>query len=93
MVKTAKICAPSSHAATRVDEAHTTDFLIGKIRECLGQGCPYARAFRDIAIENQAGIIRLRGHVGSFYLKQVLQTYVARVDGVRQVENWVHVTS
>ena len=93
MIKNAKMISPSPSGTPRLGEAHVSDLLIGQIRECLGETCPYSRAFRDIAIENQTGIIRLRGRVGSFYLKQVLQTYVAKVDGVKQVENCVEVMS
>ena len=36
-------------------------------------------------------VLTLRGSVPSFYLKQVLQTAVRNLDGVRQVDNRVQV--
>jgi hypothetical protein len=41
--------------------------------------------------ENDGGVLTVRGRVPSFYLKQVLQTILKRVDGVRMVDNQVDV--
>jgi len=35
----------------------------------------------------------LRGRVPSFYLKQILQTWLRRLDGVEQIDNQVDVVS
>ena len=39
----------------------------------------------------EAGIVELRGTVGSYYLKQVAQELVQRVKAVRQVRNSIEV--
>lgn len=41
--------------------------------------------------ENDGGILTVRGRVPSFYLKQVLQTILKRLEGVRKVDNQVDV--
>jgi hypothetical protein len=44
-------------------------------------------------MEERDGVLIIRGRVPSFYLKQVLQTALREVDGVRQVDNRVQVAS
>ncbi len=39
------------------------------------------------------GVLVVRGFVPSFYLKQVLQTAIQSLDGVRVIDNQVQVTS
>jgi osmotically-inducible protein OsmY len=51
---------------------------------------PYAELWR-ITCEYHEGILTLRGHVSSFYMKQIAQTIVLRVDGVERVVNRVEV--
>ena len=46
---------------------------------------------RHIRIENHAGDVVLHGVVPSFYLKQVLQTIIRGVEGVRRIDNRVDV--
>jgi hypothetical protein len=41
--------------------------------------------------ENDGDVLTVRGRVPSFYLKQLLQTILMRVDGVRMVDNQVDV--
>lgn len=48
---------------------------------------------RHIRIENHAGHVVLHGVVPSFYLKQVLQTIIRGVEGVRRIDNQVDVRS
>lgn len=42
-------------------------------------------------IEFDAGLVRLRGELHSYYLKQMAQELAKKVDGVNQVENAVEV--
>ena len=71
----------------------SADELAARITQYLAAVCPYRSAFRDIAVEDDRGVIRLRGQVASFYMKQLLQTYVAKVEGVQRIENLVDVIS
>ena len=57
--------------------------------ECL-QNSPY-RAVRRVLCECDHGILFLRGHLSTFYEKQVAQETVARVKGVTQVRNEIEV--
>ena len=68
-----------------------TDPLAMQIRKHLAHACPYPTAFRHVDVENVNGVIRLRGRVASFYLKQMLQTYVGKLEGVKQIDNVVEV--
>ncbi len=51
---------------------------------------PY-RALRAVLCECDQGILLLRGHLPSFYYKQLAQEAVARVQGVSQVINEIKV--
>jgi osmotically-inducible protein OsmY len=51
---------------------------------------PY-RALRAISCEYDQGVLLLRGHVPSFYQKQLAQEAVAAVSGVIEVVNRIEV--
>ncbi len=51
---------------------------------------PYL-ALRTVRCECQDGVLTLRGCLPTYYLKQVAQAVVARVEGVRQVVNEIEV--
>ena len=59
-------------------------------RQCL-RDSPY-RALRDMSCECDRGVLSLRGHLTSFYYKQLAQEAVARVEGVSAVVNHIEVT-
>ncbi len=44
-----------------------------------------------LTCEYHEGIVTLRGHVSSFYMKQIAQTIARRVEGVERVVNRVEV--
>jgi osmotically-inducible protein OsmY len=51
---------------------------------------PYL-ALRNVACDSRDGALVLRGCLPTYYLKQVAQAVVARVEGVRQVVNEIEV--
>jgi osmotically-inducible protein OsmY len=51
------------------------------------------RAINGLSCECQGGIVRLRGTVPTYYLKQVAQTLMFSIDGVKRVRNDVVVDS
>jgi len=51
---------------------------------------PYL-ALRNVACEHRGGVLTLRGYLPTYYLKQIAQAVVARVEGVRQVVNDIEV--
>jgi osmotically-inducible protein OsmY len=54
------------------------------------RGSPYL-ALRNVICECRDGVLTLRGCLPTYYLKQVAQAMVVRVDGVRQVVNEIQV--
>lgn len=48
---------------------------------------------KNVVCECVAGRLVLTGTVGSYYLKQMAQTLVARIPGVEQVDNQLEVLS
>jgi osmotically-inducible protein OsmY len=53
---------------------------------------PYP-ALRTVSCEFDRGVLRLRGHLPSFYQKQLAQEAVARLSGVTRVVNEVSVAA
>jgi hypothetical protein len=56
------------------------------------RGNPYL-ALRDISCDCRGGVLVLRGCLPSYYLKQVAQEAVARLDGVQAVDNQIVVVT
>ena len=50
-------------------------------------------ALRDVSCDACAGVVRLRGRLPSYYLKQMAQAVVAEVEGVRRVINLIEVVA
>jgi osmotically-inducible protein OsmY len=57
--------------------------------ECL-RASPY-KVLRRVSCECSYGVLSLRGHLFSFYMKQHAQESVVRVNGVTQVVNEIEV--
>ncbi len=78
----------------RFDEAaDLCDVVLQRVRGRLSQSCHFTRHWREIKCDFCEGILTLRGSVPSFYLKQVLQSILKDVPGVRRVDNRVDVVS
>jgi hypothetical protein len=62
----------------------------------LAEGClrrnPYL-ALKNITCDCQDGVLVLRGCLPSYYLKQVAQEVVARLEGVEGIENEIQVVT
>ncbi len=52
--------------------------------------CPYPPLQR-LSCQGEFDVVSLRGRVESFYLKQLAQTLVSHIPGVREVQNEVEV--
>jgi osmotically-inducible protein OsmY len=46
---------------------------------------------RNLQVETEAGRVVVRGTVGSYYHKQMVQEEVRRIDGVDEVDNRIEV--
>ena len=49
------------------------------------------RDLRGLKCEFDGGIVTIRGQVGSYFLKQMAQAIAARVEGVKRINNQLHV--
>lgn len=81
------ITSPDSFAAEEEDRIRQA------VRQRLLERCPYASYFGDIQVFYDDGTLTLRGRLPSFYLKQILQTFLAQIDGVDSIRNEVAVIS
>jgi hypothetical protein len=60
-------------------------------RRHLLEKCAYASCFAQVTFSFSQGTLTLCGRLPSFYLKQMLQTYLRDLYGVTQIENHVEV--
>lgn len=54
------------------------------------RACPY-REVRKTTCLFHKGVLHLRGDVSSFYMKQIAQTVLMNVEGVKHIVNTIHV--
>ncbi len=54
------------------------------------RACPY-REVRKTTCLLHKGVLLLRGDVSSFYMKQIAQTVLMNVEGVKHIVNSIHV--
>jgi osmotically-inducible protein OsmY len=59
------------------------------VRTCL-LSSPYLD-LRQVECHVEDGVLNMTGKVPSFYLKQVAQTVVGKIEGVRRIENCLEV--
>jgi osmotically-inducible protein OsmY len=50
-------------------------------------------ALKNVSCDYRDGVVVLRGCLPSYYLKQVAQEAVARLEGVASVDNQIHVVN
>jgi osmotically-inducible protein OsmY len=55
--------------------------------------CNAYLALKNVSCDYCEGVLTLRGCLPTYYLKQMAQTAVAQVEGVRQVVNLIQVTT
>jgi osmotically-inducible protein OsmY len=72
-------------------ESRSSDEIAQAAASSLRSG-PYP-VLRNISCRCESGQLTLTGAVGSFYLKQIAQTIVARVPGVGRIDNRLEVLS
>ena len=77
---------PASHVPTN----HSRD-LTRTARDRLEGNAYFRGRSRVIRIDEQDGTLVLNGRLPSFYLKQLLQTVLSGIDGVKRIENRVEV--
>jgi hypothetical protein len=77
----------------RIDGAGSPSEVLARVHDKLSQCCHFTYHWREISCFYQDGILTLRGRVPSFYLKQILQTTLMNVPGVKRVDNRVDVVA
>ena len=80
--------ATGSASGRRVAVIETQCSIEDRIRRC-----PYTLHFNKVTWHYAGGILTLRGQVGTFYLKQMLQTMLQDVSHVQRLVNEVDVIS
>ena len=63
--------------------------VVARVRQCLQDASYYS--LRRISCEFHEGILFLRGRVPSYYLKQVAQEIIRKIDGVEEIANRLEV--
>jgi hypothetical protein len=81
------------HAAVDpIDEREVATRVVTQAQGRLADSMHFRGHHRAVNLEYDDGVLCLRGCVPSFYLKQVLQTLLADLDGVETIDNQVDVT-
>ncbi len=79
-----------SAEASRSDGLGSAKCAVKAKAEALLRQTSYA-ALRHVACSLHDGVLTLRGHVPSYYLKQTAQTLLRSIDGVLKISNEIEV--
>ena len=79
------LASPESAAPSRPPHPGPKELAEGRLRRN-----PYL-ALKNVACDCRGGVLVLRGCLPSYYLKQVAQEAVARLEGVQAVDNQIQV--
>lgn len=82
---TASLTEQSQNWASRI-------WLMGKAAEDLLQHSAYLE-LRNVSCDFYEGVLTLRGHVPSYYLKQLAQSLLCELDGVLELNNHLEVVA
>lgn len=74
-------------------EAEIRQHVEAAARLRLAEEHPYGFYFSQVECAFDRGVLRLRGRVPTYYLKQLLQSRLADIDGVDWIDNEVDVIS
>jgi hypothetical protein len=78
---------PRPAATTRVPNA------VHAAQQLVGQHCHFHGRANRFEFVQSDGVLTIRGTVPTFYLKQVLQSLLQNLDGIRWIDNQVDVVS
>lgn len=86
------ICFPRPTRTRRLPaDSPVEEDAVRQARQILAN-CPYAE-LQQVACQRENETLQLTGQVGSFYLKQLAQEIVRKVNGVGQIDNQLVVDS
>jgi osmotically-inducible protein OsmY len=79
------------HVESGFQPTSPADDVNGRAYQMLAESYQFHGRCKGFSIVHSNGVLIVTGCVPSFYLKQVLQEILKRVDGVRRVDNRVDV--
>lgn len=80
-------------ASVRSKAADFRQWVEAEARRRLAEEHPHGFYFGQIRCIFDQGVLRLQGRVPTYYLKQLLQSRLADIDGVDWIDNEVDVVS
>ena len=92
MLATVVASGPGAASSPECQETPPTDFAEMASRR-LAENCPYAFYYRNVSMHFANGVLTLRGRLPSFYLKQVLHSFLMKIDGVERLDDQVDIIS
>jgi hypothetical protein len=78
--------------ARPIPSLHVTPFTITEMAERKLHSQPY-QPLKNISCDWRDGVLVLQGSLPSYYLKQVAQEVVARLEGVDAIDNQIRVVT
>ena len=69
------------------------DVVVDRAYQMLAESCQFHCRSHSFRVVHSKGVITVDGVVPSFYLKQLLQELLKRVDGVQHIDNQVDVVA
>jgi hypothetical protein len=60
---------------------------------CLRSNSYSYPALKSVSCEYLIGVLVLRGSVPTYYLKQLAQTVIAQLDGIKRIDNQIEVVT
>jgi osmotically-inducible protein OsmY len=80
----------------RIDPANSAGLASTSRIEEGAESCLHSNSYlalKNVSCQYREGVLTLRGSLPSYYLKQVAQTAVARLDGVQRIVNEIEVVA
>jgi len=93
LYKDSMMQTPTSWNALLVGPAAAPQPPLATIAEQALRSHPHRGAFKQVRCLCRAGVLMLRGRVSSYFLKQVAQSAVSQIDGVKRVINRIEVVA
>lgn len=84
-------CGDGNGSAGDANSESSSSELVNRARQTLAQHGQFRGSAESLTFVLQGEVLVVRGSVPSFYLKQMLQTVLKDLAGVRQIDNQVEV--
>ena len=84
---------PTIESAESIADRRQEDRVRDAARRLLKESCSYHWYYSNIEMHFHDRTLSLYGSVPSYYLKQILQNFLIKLDEVEQIDNQVNVIS